>query len=237
MENQKEKIEILIDDREPKNLYNYANFWIKNKNFSHFTIKKERIDTSDILCKKSNIGIELKRYNTLDAKESLVDGRFPNQIIKMKKSNIKNRVYIFIGKIDYMFDLIKKYSYRSMNQLIMSYYGAIASIQTKYNCNINVVPNDKHAILLAFFIIKHSLLKPREDMIIQTPTNLITEKSRKIASLCCLEGVGEVSAKKILEKYNYSINIIKNIKDIEKLKKETRIRKNSAKNIINYFNK
>lgn len=234
MDTKKEKLEISIDDREPKELFNLANFWIKNKNFNKFTIKKRHLKVCDMLC--NNIGIEIKRFSTGDPKNSIIDGRFPNQVIQMKKSGLDKFIYIFIGKVDDMFDSIKKYSPNNIkNQLIKSYYGVVASLQTKYNCSINVVPNNKHAVLLAFFIFKHADLTPKDNIILKSPSNLMDEKSRKIASLCCLESVGVISAKKVLDKYD--IPELKNIKEPIKIKKETGIRISSAKSIVDYFNK
>jgi len=236
LKKEQENLEICIDDREPKKLFTIANKWLKNKNFNHFTINKTRLKTCDLLCEKTSIGIEIKRYDSNDAKESIVDGRFPNQIIKMDKSNVKNKHYIFVGSVGDMFDTIKKYNYRSLNQIIMSYYGAMGSIQTKYKCSVNFAPNDNHCVLLAFFIFKHSALEPRSEMLIKTPRNLVDDKMRKVASLCCLKGIGEITAKKVLDGYDYKINVIKNITDVEILKKETGIGNKQAETIIKFFN-
>lgn len=217
----------MIDDREPEDLFYYANFWNNDPQFCHFIIKKKRLEICDLLCKtktlNGRVGIEIKRNDTGDFPSSIMDGRFPNQIIKAKKSKlIDNLIFIFVGNVENAF---KNTKFRPE-----SYYGALGSLQTKYSVNVNIVPNDSHAILLAFSLFKHSNLYPKEFPVYRVK---IDKQRRQIAMLTCIEKVGEKSAEKVLIEYTIPELVL--IKDPFIIKRKAGIRISTAKAIVDFF--
>ena len=219
------ELEIVLDDRESNEIKEAAQFYVKSHQFSHFILKIERLPVCDIICRtKTKIGktgIEIKRGG--DFIDSIIDGRYPNQIINMHKSGfLDNLIFIFIGNIEEVF--------KGRRFDVPAYYGAVASLQTKYSVSVNIVPDDFHAVLLSFYIFKHSDLTPRIMPILRVKVDI---QQRQMAFLSCIKGVTEKSAEKVL--IEFTVPQLCLIKDPVILIEKTGIRKAAANAIINFF--
>jgi ERCC4-type nuclease len=152
-----------------------------------------------------------------------MDSRHPNQIINMRKSGFLDIfIFIFVGNI---YDVFKDRKFT-----VPAYYGAVASLQTKYGCSINVVPDDFHAVLLSFYIFKHSDLTPRTSPILSVKVN---KQQRQMAFLSCIRGVTVKSAEKVL--IEYTIPQLCLIEDPDVLIEKIGIKRAVANSIVRFF--
>jgi ERCC4-type nuclease len=222
-----DELEIIVDDRESHNIRTNAVFLSKDPQFK-FDISFQRLKVGDMVCKsKTLIGtscIEIKRVteNTNDFIDSVLDGRVFEQAMNMKK-NYDNCVFILVGD---MYKIFRKSKFN-----VMSFYGSLGALETKYGCSIFQVPDEFGAVALAFYIFKHSNLQAR---ITPIKPIQITKEEREISSLCCIEGIGRTIAKEVLMRY--SIGQVAKIKDYKKFLEIPRMGEKRAKAIVEFFN-
>jgi len=219
-------LEIVIDDREPREFINFAKHYATMQQFSNFKVIVERIPYCDVICRTETligkIGIEIKRGT--DVTSSIIDGRIPNQAIEcLENKFVDNFMYVIEGD----FGTILQNSGITPS----AFYGAIAALQTKYKCSLNVVPDDHDAILLSFYIFKHSNLVPRTIKI----SKGLNKKQRQLAAIMCIPDVGEARAK--LLSSVFTLRELATITDPDEIIKRVGkgIGSSIAQKIVNFF--
>lgn len=221
----KEILEIHIDDRESKEIKHAVYFFSKDPNFKHFKFRIVRLKHCDMILKTKTrigtVGIEIKRG--FDFPSSVMDGRFPGQIIKVKEeSEIDNLIFILVGDVK---DTLKDSKFNPN-----AYYGTLGAICTKYQCSVLVVPDDNAAVLQAFYCFKHADLIPSLGLRMNL---IISREERQIAAITCIQGIGRELAIRILIKY--PISKLAQIKDPKILMEIKGVGEGKAKKIINFF--
>jgi len=221
-----EILEIVVDDRESEEIKNAIEFIINDPQFKHFKITSERLKTCDLILRTKTrigtVGIEFKRGD--DFVDSFLDGRYPNQVIQMKnQEHLDNLIFILVG------DIKEVFSKRNINP--SAYYGGVGALCTKYGCSVLNVPDDFSAVMQSFYIFKHSNLVPR----ITPKMNIkINTQERQIASISCIEGIGNGLAIKVLEEF--TIGVLASIKDPKIIADRVDgIGIKKAQNIIDFF--
>lgn len=226
-------LEVVVDDREPQEFKNEiidiksnVDFIQFDPQFKHFNIVFDRLQAFDMILRTKTrigtVGIEFKRGT--DIIDTIIDGRYPNQIINMKNvEEVDNVIIIIIG------DIKEILGSRNLNP--SSYYGAVASMVTKYQCRLLPVPDDFSAIMQAFYCFKHADLVPHVGLIKRLD---ISVQERQIAAISCIEGIGRGLAEKILIVFPIGkLALIKDPKIIAKVIDGVGLGK--AKKIIQFF--
>lgn len=128
---------VKVDSREPNSTLELVKRFYPNAT-------KEQLSIGDIAI--NNIAIELKSLE--DFVKSIMDKRFRNQLYNLLMNENIDTYYVIYGN----WDEINNFSNISINAVL----GAIASIQTRYNVKVCILPNKEYAIYISCKIIEKS---------------------------------------------------------------------------------
>lgn len=201
---------IFADDRESK--------WISEKlKRMNVEVIVKRLDVADYLITHSSYTVAVERKSASDYVSSITDGRFFDQLHKLRRSYGLSFIVI-IGKPDL---------YRIKKD---AFVGSLLSVPLKSNQRVIPVHVEDEE---DFCLILKSLNKQIEEGRLRTaPRTKKTEIDDSIAMLNAIPGIGEEKARRLLEKLGNVQNVVN--ASIADLKRVEGIGDKQAKKIYNF---
>ena len=203
----KEKVSIIIDDRELKSKVGRFLFELGAE------LEPKRLEQGDFILSKKVI-VERKRVR--DFVDSIVDGRLLSQAVKLK-NNYESPIFILEGKENI-------YTQRKMHP--NSIRGMISSLALDFKIPIIRSIDEEDSAGIIFQIAKREQIKETPNIEIHAKKPL-SRKEKKEFIIASLPYIGTKLAKKLLEKFgsvkkviNADIKELKNIEGIGDKKSE-----------------